>query len=56
VNDAARLAPTWNVVATMLAPTKIRRGRAVDCVCSAGRRGGCRQRSQAQDICVDDAE
>src|SRR5262249_11984825 len=30
VNDAARLAPTWKVVATTLAPTKIRKRSSVD--------------------------
>ena len=35
-NDGTRLAPTWKVVATMLAPTKIRNRSAVDCVWPAG--------------------
>ena len=39
LNDDARLAPTWNVVATTLAPTKIRKRSNVDCVCSPGATG-----------------
>jgi len=38
-NDGTRLAPTWKVVTTMLAPTKIRNRSAVDCVWPAGSTG-----------------
>ena len=39
VNDEDRLAPTWNVVATTLAPTKMRKRSRTDCRCSAGATG-----------------
>src|SRR5476651_378774 len=39
LKDRARLAPTWNVVATTLAPTKIRKRSRIDWVCSAGAMG-----------------
>src|SRR5262249_41792496 len=39
LNDDARLAPTWNVVATTFAPTKIKNRSALDCVCASGRTG-----------------
>jgi hypothetical protein len=38
-NDGARLASTWNVVASMSVPTKIRKRSKADCVCAAGGTG-----------------
>src|SRR5262249_26189183 len=38
-NDAARLDPTWNVVATMFAPTKMRNRSKTDWICSDGAAG-----------------
>src|SRR4051812_4892996 len=39
VNEAARLAPTWKVVATMFAPTKIRNRSKIDWVWSISATG-----------------